>query len=160
MFCHKCGKAEQLADSYCRQCGTFLSNPAKPVRREASPEQNLKANTFLSMITIITCFTLAILLYALLGFRESTHPMIYVTSGLLIAMGCWHIQTFIRMRQLNRQWKRRNSPSEQEDAGLNEMASFEKTPTSRQLIEPDLSSQIPASVTEDTTRNLVSKFKA
>jgi len=26
MFCQHCGKAEQLANSYCRNCGEFLSN--------------------------------------------------------------------------------------------------------------------------------------
>ncbi|MGH9970340.1 MAG: hypothetical protein ACREBG_21465, partial [Pyrinomonadaceae bacterium] len=78
MFCPRCGKAEQLPESYCRQCGLFLPDLSKPVKRERPPEEHLKANTVLNLLTIIVSFTLSILLYALLGFRSSTHPLIYV----------------------------------------------------------------------------------
>ena len=108
MFCPKCGQADQTAETYCRQCGTFLPDLSKPVKRESPPEENIKVNSVLSMMTVIVSFTLAILLYSFLGFRENTHPMIYVTAGLLIAMGAWHIQTFIRTRRLKRQWKQRS----------------------------------------------------
>lgn len=160
MFCHKCGKADQAINAYCRNCGTFLADPSKPIRREASPEQNLKANTLLSLMTIIVCFTLAILLYSLLGFRENTHPMIYVTAGLLIAMGCWHIQTFIRMRQLNRQWKRRHGSADGEGQKLAGDREIERTSPAMLLNEPNFDGQIPASVTENTTRNLASKYRS
>ena len=29
MFCPKCGKSDQAADSYCRSCGDFLIDPAQ-----------------------------------------------------------------------------------------------------------------------------------
>jgi len=54
-------------------------------------------------------FTLSILLFAV---RPGTHPLIYVTAGLLIAIGAWHIQTFIRTQQLKKQWKRRTPLTE------------------------------------------------
>ena len=69
-------------------------------------------------LTIIASFTLAILLYAILGFRENTHWLIYATAGLLIAIGGWHIQTFIRTRQLRRQWQRRAKDQGAEDAAI------------------------------------------
>lgn len=151
MFCPKCGKADQVAETYCRQCGTFLPDLSKPAKREAPPEENIKVNTVLSLMTVIVCFTLAILLWAMLGFRETTHPLIYATAGLLIAMGGWHIQTFIRTRRLKRQWKRyganiQNDPADQQTFGA--------VPTDKLLDRPDFENAIPASVVDHTTRHL------
>src|SRR5258708_30788156 len=96
MFCPRCGRAEQLPATYCRQCGLYLSDVSKLGKRERPPEEHLRANTALSVLTIIASFSLSILLYAILGFRPNTHPLIYVTAGLLLGIGGWHIQTFIR----------------------------------------------------------------
>jgi hypothetical protein len=57
-----------------------LSDFSKRPKQEATPEQNLKANSVLSVLTIIASFTLAIMLYAILGFRENTHWLIYATA--------------------------------------------------------------------------------
>ena len=151
MFCPKCGKADQSAETYCRQCGTFLPDLSKSIKRESPPEENIKVNTVLSMMTVIVSFTLAILLYVFFGFRGTTHPMIYVTAGLLIAMGAWHIQTFIRARRLKKQWKRRVTQSE------NEPVAIGKAATDKQLEMPDFESMIPASVTDRTTKHLSEK---
>ncbi|MEQ1923724.1 MAG: hypothetical protein ABL952_14555 [Pyrinomonadaceae bacterium] len=151
MFCPKCGKADQSAETYCRQCGTFLPDLSKPAKRETPPEENIKVNTVLSMMTVIVSFTLAILLYIFLGFRENTHPMIYATAGLLIAMGGWHIQTFIRTRRLKRQWKRRVGQIE------NEQTAVGSAPTDKQLEMPDFENIVPASVTDRTTKHLSEK---
>src|SRR5215471_15364793 len=112
MFCPKCGKPEQLPETYCRQCGLLLPDLSKPVKHEHPPEVHLMANKILNGLTTVVSFTLAVLLYLFLGFGPGTHPLIYVTFGLLIAMGCWHIQTFIRTLQLTKQWKRRARFSE------------------------------------------------
>lgn len=154
MYCPKCGKADQAPETFCRQCGIFLPDISKPAKREQSPEENLKANTVLSMLTIITSFTLAVLLYAMLGFRSDTHPLIYVTAGLLIAMGAWHIQTFIRTRQLKKQWKRRTPPSENESVLQDSQPAFKIASTAKLLDTADLVDAVPASVTENTTRHL------
>lgn len=146
MFCPKCGKADQSAESYCRQCGVFLPDPFNPQKREIAPEEHLKANTFLSVLTILTSFTLAALLYLFLGFRNDTPVIVYITAGFLIAMGGWHIQTFIRTRKLKKQWKRR-TPA----AGIGAIA--EPAPA-RELEPANIGDVVPASVTEDTTRKL------
>ena len=151
MFCPKCGKADQSAETYCRQCGTFLPDLTKPAKRETPPEENIKVNSVLSMMTVIVSFTLAILLYIFLGFRDNTHPLIYATAGLLIAMGAWHIQTFIRARRLKRQWKRRVTPMENESATLDSAA------TDKQLEIPDFENIVPTSVTDHTTKHLTEK---
>ncbi len=153
MFCPKCGKADQLSETYCRQCGVFLPDLSKPVKREHPPEEHIKVNTVLSLMTVIVSFTLAILLYALMGFRPGTHPMVYVTAGLLLAMGGWHIQTFIRIRKLKKQWKRRN-PNPKKDT----RPAFEKILTAKLLDKPDFSNVVPASVTETTTKHLDAKL--
>jgi len=152
MFCPKCGKAEQLPETYCRQCGVFLPDLSKPVKRENQPEEHLKANTVLSLMTIVTCFTLATLLYVFFGFRSGTHPMIYATAGLLIAMGGWHIQTFIRTRMLKKQIEKLKPKRANEAPAQSE---FNRVETGKLLDEADFANVIPASVTESTTRLLV-----
>jgi hypothetical protein len=158
MFCPRCGKAEQLPETYCRQCGVFLPDLAKLAKREQPPEDHLKANTILNLMTIIVSFTLSILLYTILGFRPDTHPLIYVTAGLLIAIGGWHIQTFIRTLLLKKQWKRR-TPLSQPPAAFDETPSrFEAASTAKLLDEPpDFVDTRSASVTENTTRHLAEK---
>ena len=156
MFCPRCGRAEQLPESYCRQCGLFLPDLSKPVRRERPPEEHLKANTVLSLMTITASFTLSILLYAFFGFRPGTHPLIYVTAGLLLGMGAWHIQTFTRTQLLKKQWKRR-APLTEIQAGLPEAQQALSASTGKLLEQADFADVLPASVTENTTKHLVER---
>lgn len=158
MFCPKCGKADQLPERDCRQCGLFLPDLTKPFKRESPPEEHLRANTVLSLLTIIVSFTMAALLYAILGFRSSTHPLIYVTAGILIAMGGWHIQTFIRTLKLKQQLKRRTPPAESETDFPKTQAAFESRSTARSLNAANFTDAVPASVTENTTKHLAGKI--
>ena len=156
MYCPRCGKSEQLSETYCRQCGLFLPDLSKPVRREIPPEEHLKANTFLNVLTIIVSFTLSILLFAIV---PDKHPLIYVTAGLLIAIGAWHIQTFIRTQQLKKQWKRRTplteiEPAELQAASPEPQPAFKSASTAKLLDQADFKEGLPASVTENTTRHL------
>ena len=159
MFCPKCGKAEQLPETYCRQCGLFLPDLSKPVKRESPPEEHLKANTVLSVMTIVTSFTLSILLWAFFGARSETHPLIYVTAGLLLAMGAWHIQTLIRTQLLKKQWQRRSPRAELEPPLPEPQPAFKSAATAELLNEANFADAVPASVTEHTTRHLVETQK-
>ena len=154
MFCPRCGKAEQLPETYCRQCGLFLPDLSKPVKRELPPEDHLKANTFLNALTIIVSFTLSILLFVV---KPGTHPLIYVTAGLLIAIGGWHIQTLIRTQKLKKQWKRRASLTEIQAALPETQPAFESPSTAKLLVPADFADSVPASVTENTTRHLAER---
>jgi hypothetical protein len=159
MYCPRCGKAEQLPETYCRQCGLFLPDLSKPVKRELPPEDHLKANAVLSAMTIVTSFTLSILLWAFFGARSNTHPLIFVTAGLLIGMGAWHIQSLIRTQKLKKQWKRR-TPLSEIQAALNETRQAGQAPdTGKLLDQADFSETLPASVTEHTTRHLAERPK-
>ena len=153
MFCPRCGKGEQIPDSYCRQCGLLLPNLSQLVKREIPPGEHLKANTALSVLTIIASFTLSFLLFAILGFSSATHPLIYATAGVLIAIGGWHIQTFIRTQKLKQQWKRRTPLTESETSSP--QPTFKSGSTAKLLDESDLSATPAASVTENSTRDLV-----
>src|SRR6185295_16111332 len=152
MFCPRCGKADQISETYCRQCGLYLPDLAKPLKRESPPEEHLKANTVLSLMTIVVSFTLSLLLVLTLGFRSFTHPLIYVTAGLLLAIGGWHIQTLIRTLMLKKQWKRR-APLSDVQAGPS--VAVKSAATGRLLDQADFTDAIPVSVTEHTTRHLV-----
>jgi hypothetical protein len=155
MFCFRCGKADQVSETYCRQCGLFLPDLSKPRKRESPPEEHLKANTVLSVMTIVASFTLSFLLFLILGFKSFTHPLIYVTAGILLAIGGWHIQTLIRTQMLKKQWKRRAPLSGIQGAQPEAPVAFKSTPTGRMLDQPDFTDAIPVSVTEHTTRHLV-----
>ncbi len=155
MFCLRCGKSEQLPETYCRQCGLFLPDLSKPVRREIPPDEHLKANTVLNAMTIIVSFTLSFLLFAVV---PDKHPLIYVTAGLLIAIGGWHIQTFIRTQKLRKQWKRR-TPLTIQPAPFETQPAFRSASTANLLDEANLAGALPASVTEHTTRHLVEKSR-
>ncbi len=150
MYCPKCGKPDQSPETYCRQCGVFLADLGKITKSEAPPEENIRVNTVLSLMTVICCFVLAALLYILLGFRENTHPLIYATASLLVAMGAWHIQTFIRSRKLRKQWKRRVQPNET----AADKTAFGSASTDKLLAQPDFENMVPASVTDHTTKHL------
>ncbi|HET6979001.1 MAG TPA: hypothetical protein VFI24_21895 [Pyrinomonadaceae bacterium] len=150
MYCPRCGKAEQVPETFCRQCGLFLPDLSKPLKRELPPEDHLKANTVLNSLTILVSFTLSILLFAI---RPSSHPLIYVTAGLLIAIGGWHIQTLIRTQMLKKQWKQR-SPLKTVEATERPIKA---AATARQLDEADFSDAVPASVTENTTKHMIER---
>jgi hypothetical protein len=147
MFCPKCGTSDQAPETYCRQCGLYLPDLSKPVKPRNNPEEHVKVNTVLTALTIVACFTLSILLYSMLAFRSDTHPLIYVTAALLLAMGVWHIQTFWRTLLL-RKYLKKNRQSQQEIFEIGE-------PVTRRLLdEADFKKVVTANVTDRTTREL------
>jgi hypothetical protein len=154
MFCPRCGKAEQLPETYCRQCGVFLPDLSKPVKREIPPEEHLKANTVLNSLTIVVSLALSFLLFAVI---PDKHPLIYVTAGLLIAIGAWHIQTLIRTQKLKKQWKRRTPLNEIQGASPETQPPFKSASTANLLDQANFAETLPASVTEHTTRHLAER---
>ncbi len=152
MFCPKCGKSDQTPESYCRQCGIFLPDLSKPHKTLAAPETHLRANIVLSSLTIVTTLTLAILLYSILAFKADTHPLIYATAGLLIAMSFWHAQTLWRTLILRKQFKALKPGRVGEIEG-------EDATTGKLLESADFENMVPASVTDRTTKHLTATEK-
>jgi len=158
MFCPKCGNADQLPETYCRQCGAFLPDFDKPAKKPVSPQTHLTANSVLSLMTAIVSLTLAILLhYYFLG-QEGTPILIYVTAGFLTAICAWQVQTFWRNLLLRKHFKtpKNNLPEKNESVDTTPL--HEKTvQTNKLLDEADFSNAVPPSVIEDTTRHLKEK---
>lgn len=151
MFCPKCGNADQSPETYCRQCGVYLPDLTKPAKGPAPPEQHVTANIVLSSMTIVASFTLAILLWSTLAFRPDTHPLIYVTAGLLGAMGCWHVQTLWRTILLRKHLKNSKPPRENElESGVD---------TDKLLDQANFDNIVRPSVTDHTTKHLAKPQK-
>lgn len=150
MFCPKCGKAEQVAETYCRHCGTYLPDPFQSPRK-ATPAEHLKANSVLAVMSGVTSALLAIWLYSFLLRGWDVPPIInYIVAGLLTANFAWQVQTFIRTRKLWGQLKDRRLVARSEKPSLE--------PTQRaKLNDADLSDIVPASVTDHTTRQLTER---
>ncbi|MEO8072341.1 MAG: hypothetical protein ABI891_15155 [Acidobacteriota bacterium] len=151
MFCQNCGKAEQTPNSYCRHCGKFLPDFDKLEKREISPEEHLRANSILNIMTAVVSLTLAILLYINFLGEENTPVLIYVTAGFLTAMFAWQAQIFIRNLKLKKQIilpKRNETERKEIKSSANDL-----------LNEADFSDNIPASIGEYTTKNLREKVK-
>lgn len=135
-----------MPESYCRQCGIFLPDLNKPLKGPAKPEEHVKANMVFSAMTIVASFTLATLLYSILGFRSDTHPLIYVTAALLLAMGIWHLQVFWRTLQLRKHFEKPKAVRKLRAANARRV---------KVLDEADFENRVPASITDTTTAHLV-----
>ena len=153
MFCPNCGKAEQEENTYCRQCGKFLPDFNKLKRRETTPEEHLKANSVLNLMTAIVSLTLAILLYYFYLGKDDTPIIIYLTAGFLTAMFAWQVQTFWRTLLLKKQIAKPKQSEENKPEELKAILPKEL------LNEADFSDNIPASIGEYTTKNLKEKVR-
>lgn len=153
MFCPKCGKADQTENTYCRSCGNFLLDFDKIKRSEIPPEEHLKVNSVLNIMTAIASLTLAVLLYVFFLGGENTPVLIYITAGFLTAMFAWQAQVFVRNLKLKKQIilpKRADTKEKSEE--------IESVPTKELLNEADFSDNVPASVAEYPTRKLKTKI--
>lgn len=152
MFCPKCGNADQTPETYCRRCGTFLPDLDKPTKKQQTPEEHLKANFVLNLMTIVVSFSLAIALYAIFLGRNDTHWVIYLTAGFLIAIGAWQIQTLWRTILLKRHFKKNKATQKA-------VLETSVTTAGKLLDRADLENVVPASVTDHTTKHLIDPQK-
>ncbi len=154
MFCPKCGKSDQQVNSYCRQCGSFLPDFENLKKKETPPEEHLKANSFLNLLTAIVSLTLAIILYSMFLGKADTPIIIYVVAGFLTAMTAWQVQTFWRTILLKKHFKRNQPNLEAVPETKQNQPTLKPEVTAKLLNEPDFTDSIPASVVENTTRSL------
>lgn len=152
MFCPKCGKADQLPETYCRQCGAFLPDFDKIENKETPVEQHLLVNSIFSGLTAFVSLTLAVTLYFMLIGREGTPWILYVVFGFLISITVWQIQTIIRTRILRKHFEKMKL---NRNEGTDASESVKPPNTSRLLDDIYLENAVPASVTDRTTRDLV-----
>lgn len=154
MFCPKCGKGEQLPDSYCRSCGDYLvdsSSNASLVTRIlgiSNPERQVK---FTLTIDLVTAIVSGLLVGFLMGYFDATYektgiptpPIVYLVYIFLGLVCAWQLLSFIVgttfLRKLSAGKKTKVLPS-QSDA--------------HSLPAADGKDVVINSVTEQTTRNL------
>jgi hypothetical protein len=156
MFCPNCGKSEQLENTYCRQCGVFLPDFTKQGKRRISPEEHIKSNIVLDIMTIVAALTLSILLFVSFFGQNNTPALIYVTAGFLIAISAWQAQTLWRTFQLKKHFRERKGEISEGQKQDNEKA-LHSFPTKPLLNEADFSNPVPPSVAENTTKKLKQK---
>jgi hypothetical protein len=156
MFCPNCGKSEQKANTYCRNCGVFLPDFTKEGKRRVSPEEHTKFSIVLDIMTIVAALALSILLFASFLGKDDTPPLIYATAGFLIAIGAWQAQTLWRTLQLKKHFRNPQGETMKEQNQSAENA-FKSFPTKPLLNEADFSNVIPSSVAENTTKKLKEK---
>ena len=158
MYCPNCGKPDQTPDAFCRQCGHYLPDFEKLKKKETTPEEHLKANSFLNLLTAVVSLALAVTLYVIFLGRSDTHWIIYLTAGFLTAICAWQVQTFWRTQLLKKHFRRqrelRNAPAQTNSEPLLAV------PTKELLPGADLRDVVPASVTENTTRDLKVKMNS
>ncbi len=151
MYCPNCGASDQKKETYCRKCGVYLAEFGKVKKSERPIEENFKINSFLTALTGLVSLTLAIILYVMFLGKDDTPVIIYIVAGFLTAMFAWQVQTFLRTLQLKKQYKKRTAFENEQDSALGSAQTKELLP------EADLSDVVPASVTENTTKNLKEK---
>ena len=152
MFCPKCGKGEQTADSYCRNCGEFLldsSSRASLVVRIlgiSNPEKQLNLTLAIDLITAIVS---GFLLFSLMGYFDAvedrtgvpTTPLVYVLYVFLALVAVWQLFSFT----VGTGFKRKLNASKRAHLQSTEQQA---------LPSADDQDVVPLTITEDTTRKL------
>ena len=125
----------------------------KEGKRRISPEEHIKSNIALDIMTIAAALTLSILLFVSFLGKENTPPLIYVTAGFLIAISAWQAQTLWRTFQLKKHFRERKGELIEEQRQNSDKV-FDSFPTKPLLNEADFTNTVPASVAENTTKKL------
>ncbi len=154
MFCPRCGNPDQQPETFCRRCGGYLPDFEKIKNKQSSPEDHLRANAFLNLLTAVVSLSLAVALYAIFLGREDTPFIIYLTAGFLTAIFAWQVQTFWRTQLLKKHFR---SNAERKKAAEAEAGGELPAAAPELLAEADFKDIVGASVTERTTKNLTAR---
>ena len=157
MFCPSCGKPEQKANTYCRQCGQYLPDFDKIKKREIPPEQHFTVNSTLNAMTAIVSLALVITLYSMFLGKEDTPLIIYLTAGFLTAIFFWQVQIFWRTMLLKKQLPGLKKKAEDGTQHIGSGRSFRSAKTNELLNQADFSDSVPSSIVENTTKELGEK---
>ena len=152
MFCPKCGKGDQTADSYCRSCGEFLIGPAQHtllmnrILGITNPEKQVK---FTLTIDLVTAIVSGFLLFFLMGYFDAVHdktgattpPVVYLVYIFLGLVSAWQLLSFTVGTTYRKKLNAAKKALDQTDARPS-------------LPEADQRNVVANSITEQTTRNL------
>jgi uncharacterized membrane protein YuzA (DUF378 family) len=152
MFCPKCGKGDQSADSYCRSCGDFLIGPAQHTSLMnrllgiTNPEKQMK---FTLTIDLVTAIVSGFLLFFLMGYFDAVHdktgattpPIVYLVYIFLGLVSAWQMLSFTVGTTYRKKLNAAKRTLDQTDARPS-------------LPEADERNVVANSITEQTTRTL------
>ncbi len=159
MFCPDCGTSEQQENSYCRNCGEFLpdlSRKNKLAFGGSIPEEQIRTNLFLNLLSAIVSLVLAFVIYA--TFWNDALPIIYIVAAFLLAMSGWQISTFIVGLKIKKNFDKRKTSLEKDEKKQENTKAFESAKTRELLNEPAFDNAVPTSVVENTTKHLSEKI--
>jgi uncharacterized membrane protein YuzA (DUF378 family) len=154
MFCPKCGKGEQVPDSYCRNCGDYLVDPASStsllsrVLGISNPEKQMK---FTLTIDLVTAIVSGLLLFFLMGYFDGmasktgtpTPAIVYLVYIFLGLVCAWQLLSFT----VGTTYRKKLSAGKQ-------TAALPGKSDKHSLPAADQTNIVSDSVTEQTTRNL------
>ena len=159
MFCPKCGKPEQVLETYCRGCGEFLtdsSNPLSILSRLVGANTTSKQISLSLVINAVTAAVSGLLLVFLIGYfdgreartLEPAPSIIYLVYIFLGLVAAWQLFSFAINLNLRARFTRKNelpTPS---------LAKGETSSSAPALPEADFENVVPGSVVEKETEIL------
>lgn len=164
MYCPNCGKGEQTADAYCRNCGEYLVNFSDKfylinrVLGISTPEKQVGVNLTIDLVTSIASALLLVFLighfdgrYARTG--EAAPTIIYLVYLFLGLVSVWQFLSFIIGINLKSKLSGKKEGEVSVSSSINESTLSSGT-AQKSLPQADLENIVPVSVTEDTTRTL------
>lgn len=160
MFCSNCGKADQVAESYCRNCGEFLADFSgksyllNKFLGGQKPETQVTVNL---VINLVTALISSLLLGFLNGYYDALHArtgespptVIYPVYIFLGAVTVWQLLSFLIGLRLRSKFKSRT----QAEPNKNPVSTLTDPAPPRSLPEANFQ-PIPTSATEEKTRKL------
>ena len=164
MFCSNCGKGEQTPDSYCRSCGEFLVDPASKyslINRILGINRPEKQFNVTLAIDLVTSIVSGLLMVFLMGFFKGRYdrtgvpapPIVYLVYIFLGLVSAWQLLSFIIGLKL----KTKLSGAKRSGLPAGQTMNTDASPTGSAqpaLPRADHQNIVPASVAEDTTKNL------
>lgn len=158
MYCPNCGKADQKAETYCRQCGEFLPDLSgtNNLFRIQTPEEQFDITLVLNFLSALSGLIMAILLIVFHAGMENVHWSVYVSSSILFCISVWQGVSFYNNLMLKRRYNQQKDFTEVESKSKLNMLENTKRDV---LPEADFEDVVPASVTEKTTSDLKEKLR-
>ena len=155
MFCPSCGKPDQKENAYCRQCGEFLpdfSQKNKLAFGGSTPEDQIRINLVLNLMSATVSYILAIILLVTYGWFSPQAPLIiYIVVAFLFAIGSWQVSTYTIGLKLKKHFNKGKAAETAPEPDKQ----FQAAETRELLNEADPTNAVPiGSVTENTTTKL------
>ncbi len=155
MFCPDCGKAEQIPNSHCRNCGNWLVDSNRKNQLPFggyTPQDTATITLSLNVLSVIAAFISAIALYAIFIVRENIPAIVYlVIASFCICIGVWQTLNIYAGLQLKKRFKEaqnQNKNTQPELTAEGAKQNYELPPANTQEFVT------PFSVTEDNTKFL------